>query len=174
MEIDRLVHRRYRRQCQSLAPCTWKLPVSPHLRLRDQLTRASFPSSVSPLIRKRRTWHSGPAAVFSAPESLVGLQGARRTEQDDQDQLKELYSVSGLGAGAGTWQPIACCNMVSCKGTWTSWKINHRKLAHVTSCVKVTCFIGKDSGPENLRQGPRAGVEKQDGKRRTENKDRLY
>lgn len=34
--------------------------------------------------------------------------------------------------------------------------------------------MDKDSGPENLRQGPRAGVEKQDGKGGIENKDRLY
>uniref|UniRef100_A0A8C0A416 Ornithine decarboxylase antizyme 3 n=1 Tax=Bos mutus grunniens TaxID=30521 RepID=A0A8C0A416_BOSMU len=40
--------------------------------------------------------HSGPVAVFSAPESLVGLQGARHTEQGDQDQLKELYSAGNL------------------------------------------------------------------------------
>lgn len=64
--------------------------------------------------------------------------------------------------------------MITYKGTWTSWKINHRKLAHVSSCVKRTCFMDKDSGPENLRQGPRAGVEKQDGKGGIENKDRLY
>uniref|UniRef100_A0A5F9DTH3 Ornithine decarboxylase antizyme 3 n=1 Tax=Oryctolagus cuniculus TaxID=9986 RepID=A0A5F9DTH3_RABIT len=38
-----------------------------------------------------------PRAASSAPESLAGLQGGRRTEQgEDHDQLKELYSAGNL------------------------------------------------------------------------------
>uniref|UniRef100_A0A8C2NFV1 Uncharacterized protein n=1 Tax=Capra hircus TaxID=9925 RepID=A0A8C2NFV1_CAPHI len=33
-----------------------------------------------------------PRCCLQCSESLVGLQGGRRTEQGDQDQLKELYS----------------------------------------------------------------------------------
>lgn len=173
METDRLVHIRYRRWCQSLALCTWKLRVFPHLRLRNKLIWTSFSQSAS-LIRNRRTWHSDPVAVFGAPESLVGLHRGRSSEQGDQDQLKELYSVSGLGAGAVTWQPLAV--MISCKGTLASWKINHKKL-ELDETSELTCksyFIDKDSRPEILRQGPRAGGEKQDGKIESGNKDRLY
>uniref|UniRef100_A0A8C6AM09 Ornithine decarboxylase antizyme 3 n=1 Tax=Monodon monoceros TaxID=40151 RepID=A0A8C6AM09_MONMO len=37
-----------------------------------------------------------PRAVFSAPESLVGLHRGRSSKQGDQDQLKELYSAGNL------------------------------------------------------------------------------
>nr|XP_019813732.1 PREDICTED: LOW QUALITY PROTEIN: ornithine decarboxylase antizyme 3 [Bos indicus] len=37
-----------------------------------------------------------PRCCLQCSESLVGLQGARHTEQGDQDQLKELYSAGNL------------------------------------------------------------------------------